>query len=201
MADARRAWVNVQTAESGCRTVTSFYSNLVTRPTGRAVRMGVESQIVEMHAARPFCLSVLDFTRVRVMDFSCADEIVAKLLLRFAAADRPAEAYFVARGLQEPHREAVEAVLERHALLLVAERETGRFEVLGPFDWEQRVVWSALSARGTTSFATLADRLQKPAEALQPTLEALVAKRVVVRTGEHTFFAVPALLEGTPLHE
>ena len=34
------------------RTVTSFYSNLVTRPTGRAVRMGVESQLAELDAGR-----------------------------------------------------------------------------------------------------------------------------------------------------
>lgn len=200
MPDGRRAFMNVQAAESGCRTVTSFYSNLVTRPTGRAVRMGVESQIVEMHAARPFCLSVLDFTRVRVMDFSCADEIVAKLLLRFAAEDRPAEAYFVARGLQEPHREAVEAVLERHDLLLVAQRDTGRFEMLGPVDWTERVVWSAMSARGPTTMAVLTDRLLKPAEAVRPTLDALIAKRVVVSGGEGTFIAVPALLEEATAH-
>src|SRR3712207_8382297 len=88
------------------RTVTSFYSNLVTRPTGRAIRMGVESQLAEVESGRRLCLSVLDFTQVCVLDYSCADEIVAKLLLRYAADERPSEAYFVARGLQEDHCEA-----------------------------------------------------------------------------------------------
>ena len=61
------------------RTLTSFYSNLVTRPTGRAVRMGVESQLADLDPADKACLSVLDFSQVQVLDYSCADEIVAKL--------------------------------------------------------------------------------------------------------------------------
>ena len=112
------------------RTLTSFYSNLVTRPTGRAVRMGVESQLADLDAKA--CLSVLDFSQVHVLDYSCADEIVAKLLLRFVGDDRPADAFFLARGLREHHLEAVEAVLERHNLLLVAEAERGPTRLLGP---------------------------------------------------------------------
>src|SRR5690349_14103910 len=114
------------------RMVTSFYSNLVTRPTGRAVRMGVESQLAELDGLEKICLSVLDFSQVHVLDYSCADEIVAKLLLRYLAADRPADAYFIARGLQEHHLEAVDAVLERHGLLMVAQDEEGRSLLLGP---------------------------------------------------------------------
>src|SRR5690606_23738920 len=101
------------------RTVTSFYSNLVTRPTGRAVRMGLEQQLLEA-AAGGACLSILDFSQVRVMDYSCADEVIAKLLMRYVSPERPVDAYFLARGLQEHHLEAVEAVLERHGLLLAA---------------------------------------------------------------------------------
>ena len=93
------------------RSVTSLFSNLVTRPTGRAIRTGVESQIADMDgpAASP-CLSILDFSQVRVLDYSCADEIVAKLLLRFSGEERPAEAFFVVLGVQE-HRQEVAPVL------------------------------------------------------------------------------------------
>ena len=83
------------------RSVASLYSHLVTRPTGRALRLGIESQIGEIGSV---CLSVLDFTQVVVLDYSCADEAVAKLIQRYQAADRPADAYFVARGLGEQHR-------------------------------------------------------------------------------------------------
>src|SRR5690606_2144026 len=105
--------------------------NLVTRPTGRAIRTGVESQLAELEPGPRFCLSILDFSQVRVLDFSCADEIVAKLLLRYAADDSPGDAYFVARGLQEHHRDAVEAELERHGLLPVAQNEDGVARLLG----------------------------------------------------------------------
>jgi hypothetical protein len=90
------------------RSVASLYSHLVTRPTGRALRMGIESQIGEIGSV---CLSVLDFSQVVVLDYSCADEVVAKLIQRYQAADRPADAYFVARGLADQHRHPIDEVL------------------------------------------------------------------------------------------
>ena len=57
------------------RSVSGSYTDLVTRPTGRAVREGIEQAIVaEASIAR------IDFTGVGCIDYSCADEIVAKLL-------------------------------------------------------------------------------------------------------------------------
>src|SRR5690606_34547844 len=70
------------------RSVASLYSHLVTRPTGQALRIGIESQIAELGA---ICVSILDFTQVIVLDYSCADETVAKLLMRYQQPDRPAE--------------------------------------------------------------------------------------------------------------
>jgi len=125
------------------RTVTSFYSDLVTRPTGRAVRMGVEKQLEELAAGRRPCLSILDFSQVRVMDYSCADEIVAKLLLRYTASAGE-QVYFLARGLQEHHLEAVEAVLERHGLLLAAEGGAVAPALLGPARPQERSCWEVL---------------------------------------------------------
>src|SRR5688500_15443890 len=90
------------------RSVATMYSHLVTRPTGRALRIGIESQITELGA---LCISVLDFRQVVVLDYSCADETIAKLLQRFQQPDRP-QVYFVARGVSERHREPIEAVLK-----------------------------------------------------------------------------------------
>ncbi|HEU0300981.1 MAG TPA: hypothetical protein VFR37_16075, partial [Longimicrobium sp.] len=122
------------------RSVTSLFSNLVTRPTGRAIRTGVESQIAEMEGEPQVTLSILDFSQVRVLDYSCADEIVAKLLLRYLGDERPAEAFFIVRNVQEHHVEAIEAVLERHELLLVAVRDDGAAELLGTDDPARRAV-------------------------------------------------------------
>src|SRR5688500_20128594 len=70
------------------RSVASLYSHLVTRPTGQALRLGIESQIGELGN---FCVSVLDFSNVIVLDYSCADEVVAKLIQRYQRDDRRSE--------------------------------------------------------------------------------------------------------------
>ena len=59
--------------------VESLYSHLVTRPTGRAVRLAIEEEVT---AGSRTALSLIDLSDVTVMDFSCADELVAKLLMR-----------------------------------------------------------------------------------------------------------------------
>ncbi|MGY8779497.1 MAG: hypothetical protein ACKVIN_15440, partial [Longimicrobiales bacterium] len=49
----------------------TLHSYLVTRPTGRAVRMAIETQLP---GAGHLSLSVIDFSEVMLIDFSCADE-------------------------------------------------------------------------------------------------------------------------------
>lgn len=178
------------------RSVTSLYSNLVTRPTGRAIRMGVESQIAELDAERYVCLSVLDFSQVRVLDYSCADEIVAKLLLRYAGEGRPAEAFFLVRGLQEQHEDAVEAVLERHRLLLVSEGEPGQYGLLGPRSAEAQACWNALLRRGRASVVQIAVDAGIPVAVAGDVLTDLTTRRVVVPVGPGAVCALPALVSG-----
>ena len=175
--------------------VTSFYSNLVTRPTGRAVRMGVESQLAELEGIEKICLSILDFSQVPVLDYSCADEIVAKLLLRYLAADRPADAYFVARGLREHHLEAVEAVLERHGLLLVAQDTGGDAHLLGPSNPFERACWSALARRGSATAAEVAGEADLSDEIAAPVLARLALQRVMVRAVSGALFDLTHLAQ------
>ena len=61
------------------RTVCDLYSNLVTRPTGAAVRTEIENLL---SAWRGPSLTVIDFSHVNLLDFSCADEVVGKLRRR-----------------------------------------------------------------------------------------------------------------------
>jgi hypothetical protein len=53
------------------------YRNLVTRPTGAAVRIRIEEAL----AGSPGMTALLDFSGIELVDLSCADEVVAKLLL------------------------------------------------------------------------------------------------------------------------
>ena len=86
-----------------------LYSNLVTRPTGAAVRAQIEALLAD---ARERSLTVIDFSHVGMIDFSCADEVVAKLLLQSASPERGGrEAYFLFRGVTDDHWDAIETVL------------------------------------------------------------------------------------------
>ena len=98
------------------------YADLVTRPTGRAVRERIER---ELHQP-PAQVAVIDFTGVGCLDFSCADEIVAKLL-------RDHVRVLVLRGMTESHRDAIEPVLETAGLVAFAAHEvTGALFPVGP---------------------------------------------------------------------
>ena len=126
------------------KTVTSLYSHLVTRPTGRAVRMAIENQLAGVGERS---LSMIDLSEVTILDFSCADEVVAKLLQRYLEADAH-EAYFVFCGVHEPHRDQIQVVLERQQLAAVAETGPGSFELLGVPDDHERSAWERLEERG-----------------------------------------------------
>src|SRR3954463_13909211 len=82
-----------------------LYSNLVTRPTGAAVRTQIE-HVLESDRSSERALAIIDFSSVSMIDFSCADEIIAKLLLRYvrdasSAGGTQREAYFVFRGMTD----------------------------------------------------------------------------------------------------
>lgn len=174
------------------RSVASLYSHLITRPTGQALRLGIESQIGEMG---DLCLSILDFTQVTVLDFSCADEAVAKLILRYRRPDRPADAYFVVRGVGEHHLETIEAVLERHRLAVVAEMADGVPTLLGGVSPLERAVWEGLGEVGSGEAAEVAERVAAPIDEVDAALEALVAHRVLIRhPASPTYLALHGLL-------
>lgn len=124
-------------------TVASLYSHLVTRPTGRAVRLAIESLLAE--AGEP-SVSVVDFSQVTILDFSCADEVVARLLSQYMGDDRPREAFFVLRGVQEWHEEPIQVVLERQSLAAVAHAPDGHVRLLGTVAPEEAQAWERLES-------------------------------------------------------
>ena len=175
------------------QTVATLYSHLVTRPTGRALRLGIEAQITEVGA---LCVTVLDFSEVVVLDYSCADETVAKLIQRFMHSDRPVEAFFVARGIDDRHRETIEAVLSRQELAITAELADGEPVLLGDVGSPEAEAWSALNRLERGSAADVAEGLDHGEEPVAEALEALARRRLVARVDiPRTYFALRSLLE------
>ena len=154
------------------RTVASLYSHLVTRPTGRAVRMAIETQLAELGERS---LSLIDLSEVKVLDFSCADEVVAKLVQRYAGEGH-AQAYFVFRGVLEPHRDQIQVALDRLGLAAVAETAPGHFELLGVRSEDESRAFALLEERGLIAREEACELL--PGEALRQALDVLVARRL-----------------------
>lgn len=180
MGDLRIDPVSIDVGRLVRRNVAALYSSLVTRPTGQAVRLAIENLLAEDEG--PISVSVIDFTQVTLIDFSCADEVVAKLLLRFQEPDSPREAFFIFRGIQELHRDPIEVVLERQSLAAVAEMPDGGFELLGAASWDEERVWEALEDRGRIAFNDVAELL--PEGLAGEILEGLVERRVAFRVSQ-----------------
>jgi hypothetical protein len=117
------------------KSVSGFYTDLVTRPTGRAVREHIERELPD-----DATIAVMDFSRVGCLDYSCADEIVAKLV-------RERVRVVLLRGLSEAHREALEPVLTGHALAVILEEPDGTLDVLGPPETAQALLEELVARR------------------------------------------------------
>lgn len=147
--------------------VCELYSSLVTRPTGAAVRDVIERAVAEVPGVT---VTVIDFSQVTLLDYSCADEIVAKLMLRYvrpaslvpdagAAPIVAGDGYFVFRGIGD-HLEAVEAVLERHGLAIVAVLD-GEVRLVGDVEDDERRAWELLHTLATGAAPADAARLAR----------------------------------------
>lgn len=152
--------------------VATPYRDLVTRSTGAAVRNGVEEA---MRRARCICAR-LDFSSVGLLDFSCADEVVAKLLLNGAYRG---EQYVLLTGLSDDHIEAIDHVLMRHALVVAAVREGGAPLLLGNISDDARRAFDLIYRGGPTDAAGLARSLGWPGARTADALQALVFHRLV----------------------
>jgi len=175
-------------------TVASRGHNLVTRPTGRAVREVIERRLARTSPSpvrTPLSphVMLIDFTRVRILDFSCADEVVAKLLLRYQGPDRPGNIFFLFRAVDEMHRHAVEEVLERHGLAAVCD-VGGGFQLLGPATPEEREAWDTLERCERIGPRDLAGALGELGE---PLLRGLVRRRLAYWSGNGEAAALSAL--------
>jgi hypothetical protein len=170
-------------------TVCDLYSNLVTRPTGAAVRTAIERQVVEV--GRPD-VTTIDFSQVNLLDFSCADEIVAKLLLRYTSDDA-LPGFLTFRGILEGHIDPIETVLERHHLALVSWHE-GEAELFGYVDDDERSHWHAVREHGPVWADDVARVLDIEVVAASHCLDRLSRRRLVMQREDG--YAIPGSVRG-----
>lgn len=156
-----------------------LYSNLVTRPTGAAVRGAIERILCETEGQ---ALTVVDMSQVSMIDFSCADEVIAKLVIQYSGENAPGEVYFVFRGIGDDHWIAVEAVLERHGLAVVLETPDG-FALAGPVTEKELRAWDAVRLLGPAPAVAVAQEIACDPAEMERTLDDLWRRRVLVKLG------------------
>jgi hypothetical protein len=155
----------------------SATAHLVTRETGAAVRSAIVERLRSLGQGG---VLTLDFAEVGIIDFSCADECLAKLVLRLNAGEY-GEKFLCLSGLGESQRENVQVALERKRLPALVVGPGSSWECLGTLTPHLRETLRLVMERNGMSARELADLLGLELTAASTRLINLHRQRLVSR--------------------
>ncbi|GBD98683.1 hypothetical protein BMS3Abin07_00709 [bacterium BMS3Abin07] len=153
-------------------------SDLVTRPSGQVIRDRIERDLMNEKDGE---IIALDFSGIGIIDYSCADEIVAKLISRLIGSEY-GNRYIILTGLNENQKENIEVALERKDLAVMAEVEDGTKILLGSLNNYLKETLNLILKRGRLTAKELSEALNLEANTSGTRLLNLHKKRVVKRT-------------------
>jgi len=154
--------------------------DLVTRPSGEKIRQRIERDIAQEPNG---AVVALDFSRIGIIDYSCADEIVAKLVSRLLAGEY-GDKYLMLSGLNENQKENIEVALERKELAVVAEMRDGARALVGSLNNYLKETLDFIATKRRTTANDFARALKLPANTSGTRLLNLYKKRLVRRIEE-----------------
>jgi hypothetical protein len=155
-------------------------NNLVTRPSGEKIRARIER---DLEREPESSVVALDFSKIGVIDYSCADEVVAKLVSRLLSGEYD-DKYLLLTGLNENQRENIEVALERKDLAIMAEMKDGERAVLGSLNNYLKDTLDFISKKKKVTSRELADAKKLEPNTSGTRLLNLYKKRLVKRVGE-----------------
>jgi len=153
-------------------------SDLVTRQSGQVIRDRIERAIAKEENG---AVIVLDFSKIGVIDYSCADEIVAKLISRLLGGEY-GNRYIVLTGLNDNQEENIEVALERKGLAAMAERRSGEKILLGSLNNYLKKTLNLILKKGMLTAKELSEAMNLEANTSGTRLLNLHKKRLVKRT-------------------
>jgi hypothetical protein len=155
-------------------------SNLVTRETGRVIREAIEARLEREPEGT---VVAMDFSHVGIIDFSCADEVISKLLARLQGAEY-GDKYVVLQGLTPTHEENIAVALERKKLAVLVSRTDGSWRLLGSLNpYLNEALQFVMQQREITA-RDLADDTQVEISLASTKLLNLFKARLVQRSSE-----------------
>ena len=154
-------------------------ADLVTRQSGQVIRERIERDISREKDGE---VIALDFSKIGVIDYSCADEIVAKLISRLTSSEY-GDKYIVLTGLSENQKENIEVALERKDLSVMAEMN-GEKILIGSLNNYLKETLNLILNKGRITSSELSEALKLPANTSGTRLLNLYKKRLVRRISE-----------------
>lgn len=155
-------------------------SDLVTRQSGQMIRDRIEREIVK---EKNGTVIALDFSKIGIIDFSCADEVVAKLVSRLLSGEY-GDKYFVLTGLNENQRENIEVALERKDLAVIAGARTGKKLLIGNLNNYLKETLDSIQKRDRITAKELSEAMNLEMNTSGTRLLNLHKKRLVKRMEE-----------------
>ena len=155
-------------------------SDLVTRPSGQVIRNRIERDIEKEENG---AVIALDFSKIGIIDYSCADEIVAKLISRLLGGEY-GNKYFTLAGLNENQQENIEVALERKGIAAVAEKRNGEKVLLGSLHNYLKETLDLIMKNGRITAKELSQAMNLEANTSGTRLLNLHKKRLVKRIEE-----------------
>ena len=152
----------------------------MTRQSGQAIRERIERDIEKEPEGS---VIALDFTKIGVIDYSCADEIVAKLVSRLLSGEY-GDKYLILSGLNENQKENIEVAVERKDLAVMAEMKDGSRSVLGNLNSYLRDTLDFIVKKKKATSKELSDAKKIEANTSGTRLLNLYKKRLVKRVEE-----------------
>ena len=155
-------------------------SDLVTRHTGQVIRERIERDITKEPDGE---VIALDFSRIGIIDYSCADEIVAKLISRLLSGEY-GDKYITLTGLNENQKENIEVALERKDLAVMAGLHDGKSVLLGNLNNYLKETLNLVIKKKKITAKELSDTMNLEANTSGTRLLNLYKKRLVKRIDE-----------------
>jgi len=155
-------------------------SDLVTRRSGQVMRERIERDILQEGERT---VTALDFADIGIIDYSCADEIITKLISRLLSGEY-GDRYIILTGLNENQKENIEVALERKDLAVMAETQDGARLLLGNLNNYLKETLSFIETNRRVTAKDFSDAMKLEANTSGTRLLNLHKKRLVKRTDE-----------------
>ena len=155
-------------------------SDLVTRQSGQVIRDRIEQYLENEKNGE---VVALDFSKIGIIDYSCADEVIAKLISRLLSNEY-GDRYIILTGLNENQKENIEVALERKDLAVMAEMGNGKKILIGSLNNYLKETLNLILKRGKITAKELSEAMSLEANTSGTRLLNLHKKRLVKRMEE-----------------